>query len=418
MDAFRIEGGVRLSGTVSISGSKNAVLPMLCATLLAPGEYRLTNVPVLRDVTTLSSLLRTLGVHVVRDGSTLHVDSTRAVPNEAHYDLVRTMRASVYVLGPLLGRFGHARVSLPGGCAWGPRPIDLHLHAMKDLGARIDLDHGVIVARGAPLRGNEIDFRISSVGATGNTVMAAVLAEGTTVIRNAAKEPEIAALCEFLVAMGAGITGIGTGTLTIEGVASLSPVDAVVIPDRIEAGTYLVAGAITRGEIEISNVREDQMQSTVDALRETGAVLESTETGIRIRGIGEIRPVTVSTEPYPGFPTDMQAQLMSLLLLAQGNSTIHETIYSDRFKHVPELSRMGGRIQVTGGDAVIQGVPNLTGAPVMASDLRASAALVLAGLVAEGTTDVLRVYHIDRGYERIEEKLAGLGARIWRVRQS
>ncbi len=418
MDAFRIEGGVRLKGTVSISGSKNAVLPMLCATLLAPGEYTLTNVPVLRDVTTLSSLLRTLGVHVVRDGSTLRIDSTRAVPNEAHYDLVRTMRASVYVLGPLLGRFGHARVSLPGGCAWGPRPIDLHLHAMEKLGARISLDHGVIVARGAPLRGNVIDFQISSVGATGNAVMAAVLAEGTTTIRNAAREPEIAALCEFLVAMGAGITGIGTHELAIDGVPSLSPVDAAVIPDRIEAGTYLVAGAITRGEIELRDIREDQMQSTVEALRATGAELESTEAGIRIRGTGEIRPVTVSTEPYPGFPTDMQAQLMSLLLLAHGDSTIHETIYSDRFKHVPELTRMGGRIRVEGGDAMIQGVPNLTGAPVMASDLRASAALVLAGLVAEGTTEVLRVYHIDRGYERIEEKLAGLGARIWRVRQS
>ncbi|NNE09216.1 MAG: UDP-N-acetylglucosamine 1-carboxyvinyltransferase, partial [Gemmatimonadetes bacterium] len=227
MDAFRIEGGVRLRGTVSISGSKNAVLPMLCATLLAPGEYTLTNVPVLRDVTTLSSLLRTLGVHVVRDGSTLHIDSTRAVPNEAHYDLVRTMRASVYVLGPLLGRFGHARVSLPGGCAWGPRPIDLHLHAMEKLGARISLDHGVIVARGAPLRGNEIDFRISSVGATGNAVMAAVLAEGKTTIRNAAQEPEIEALCEFLVARGGRITGIGTDVLTIEGVTALSPVSAV-----------------------------------------------------------------------------------------------------------------------------------------------------------------------------------------------
>ncbi len=418
MDSLRVEGGARLAGTVDISGSKNAVLPMLCATILAPGEYTLGNVPLLRDVTTLSSLLRTLGIRTHREGHTLRVDSTGVVPNEAHYDLVRTMRASVYVLGPLLARFGHARVSLPGGCAWGPRPIDLHLKAMEALGAAVRLDHGTIDASGAPLIGTRIDFPISSVGATGNAVMAAVLAEGKTVLGNAAREPEISSLCEFLVAMGARIDGIGSGVLEIEGVAELHPADAVVIPDRIEAGTYLVAAALTGGDVTVRGARSDHLEATLAALRSAGVEFEERGGEIVVRGGGEISPLRVETEPYPGFPTDMQAQLMTLLLFGRGKSEIVENIFPDRFKHVPELNRMGGSIRVEGKSAFIRGVGALTGAPVMASDLRASAALVLAGLIASGTTRISRVYHIDRGYERIEEKLAGLGGRIWRVRRS
>ncbi len=417
MDALRIEGGTRLSGDVAISGSKNAVLPMLCATILAPGCYRLDNVPILRDVTTLCSLLRTLGIRTQREGHQLHVDSRGVVPNEAHYELVRTMRASVWVLGPLLARFGHARVSMPGGCAWGPRPIDLHLKAMEALGATIRLDHGTVDAKGAPLRGAEIDFPISSVGATGNAVMAAVLAEGKTTLKNVAREPEITALCDFLVQMGAKIEGIGRSELEIEGVDELYATDAAVIPDRIEAGTYLVAGAITGGDLEITGADPGHLESTLSVLRSAGVDLTEGDGSIRVRGGGDILPLRIETAPYPGFPTDMQAQLMALLLFGQGKSEIVENIFSDRFKHVPELSRMGGSIAVEGKSAHISGVTALTGAPVMASDLRASAALVLAGLVATGMTEITRVYHIDRGYERIEEKLAGVGARIWRVRQ-
>lgn len=417
MDGFRIEGGARLSGEVRVSGSKNAVLPMLCATILAPGVYRMENVPLLRDVVTLSTLLRTLGVRVAREGEALVVDSTRTVPNEAHYDLVRTMRASVYVLGPLLARFGHARVSLPGGCAWGPRPIDFHLKAMEALGATIRNDHGTIDAKGSPLRGAEIRFPHSSVGATGNALMAAVLAEGRTTIHNAAKEPEITALCDLLNAMGAAIEGTGTERLDIDGVRELHPADCRVIPDRIETGTYMVAGALTGGDLLLRDTRPDHLESVIVTLREAGVEVTVSGADIRVRGAGEFRPLEVRTEPYPGFPTDMQAQLMSLLLLATGTSEIEETIFPDRFKHVPELCRLGGSVRVEGSRAIVRGVPSLTGAMVMASDLRASAALVLGGLVASGTTEVSRVYHIDRGYERIEEKLSAVGARIWRVRR-
>ena len=416
MDAFRIEGGARLRGEIPISGSKNAVLPMLCATILAPGVYRMENVPALRDVVTLSTLLRTLGVRVVREGRTLLIDSNGVVPNEAHYDLVRTMRASVYVLGPLLARFGHARVSLPGGCAWGPRPIDFHLKAMEALGATIRLDHGVIDAAGAPLRGAEIRFPHSSVGATGNAVMAAVLAEGKSTIHNAAKEPEITALCDFLNDMGAKIEGIGTERLDVEGVPELHPADTRVIPDRIETGTYLVAGALTGGDLLLKGAEPEHLGAVLAVLREAGVEIEQTGEDLRVRGHGEFKPLNIRTEPYPGFPTDMQAQMMTLLLLAGGTSEIEETIFQDRFKHVAELCRLGGSVLVDGNRAMIRGVAALTGANVMASDLRASAALVLGGLVASGMTEISRVYHIDRGYERIEEKLSAVGGRIWRVR--
>jgi len=417
VDAFRIEGGAKLTGEVRISGSKNAVLPILCATILAPGTYRLENVPVLRDVATLTTLLRTLGIRVVREGNALLVDSRGAVPNEAPYELVRTMRASVYVLGPILARFGHARVSLPGGCAWGPRPIDFHLKAMEALGAVIRLDHGVIDAIGAPLRGAEIRFPFSSVGATGNAVMAAVLAEGTTTIFNVAREPEITSLSLFLRAMGAAIEGIGTEKLVIEGARELHPADARVIPDRIETGTYLVAGALTGGDLLLRDTEPAHNEAVLAALREAGVTIDVDGTDIRVRSGGQLRSLEVETAPYPGFPTDMQAQLMALLMLAEGTSEIVETIFPDRFKHVPELCRLGGSIRVEGNRALVRGVGALTGANVMASDLRASAALILAGLVAEGTTEVSRIYHIDRGYERIEEKLSGAGARIWRVRR-
>lgn len=416
MDEFRIEGGTRLSGEVPISGSKNAVLPMLCATILAPGNYKMENVPMLRDVVTLSTLLRTLGVRVRREGQALHIDSSGVVPNEAHYDLVRTMRASVYVLGPLLARFGHARVSLPGGCAWGPRPIDFHLQGMEGLGASISLDHGTIDASGAPLRGGNIRFPFPSVGATGNTVMAAVLARGKSVIENTAKEPEIVALCRFLTDMGARIEGIGTERLEIEGVEELHPADTRVIPDRIETGTYLVAGAITGGDLLLRDTEPAHMESVIRVLRDVGAEITVEGSDVRVRGVGEFLPISVETDPYPGYPTDMQAQLMTMLLLANGTSEIVENIFSDRFKHVPELARMGGSVHTEGNRAIIHGVPGLTGAPVMASDLRASAALVIAGLVASGTTQISRVYHIDRGYERIEEKISAVGGRIWRVR--
>jgi UDP-N-acetylglucosamine 1-carboxyvinyltransferase len=417
LEAFRIDGGARLVGEVRISGSKNAVLPILCATILAPGTYRLDNVPVLRDVVTLTTLLRTLGIRVTRDGHTLIVDSSRVVPNEAHYDLVRTMRASVYVLGPLLGRFGHARVSLPGGCAWGPRPIDFHLKAMEALGATVRLEHGVIDASGAPLRGAEIRFPFSSVGATGNAVMAAVLAEGRTTIHSVAREPEIVSLCLFLADMGAKIEGIGTEKLVIDGVRELHPADTRVIPDRIETGSYLVAGALTSGDLVVKETEPAHLEAVLAALREAGVDLKVEGTEIRVRGRGALHPLRVETAPYPGFPTDMQAQLITLLLLADGTSEIVETIFPDRFKHAPELCRLGGNIRVEGNRAIVSGVGALTGADVMASDLRASAALILGGLVASGTTRVSRIYHIDRGYERIEEKLSGVGARIWRVRQ-
>jgi UDP-N-acetylglucosamine 1-carboxyvinyltransferase len=417
VEAFRIEGGARLVGELRVSGSKNAVLPILCATILAPGTYRLENVPVLRDVVTLTTLLRTLGVRVAREGHTLLVDSRGVVPNEAHYDLVRTMRASVYVLGPLLGRFGHARVSLPGGCAWGPRPIDFHLKAMEALGATIRLDHGVIDATGIPLRGAEIRFPTPSVGATGNAVMAAVLAEGRTTIHNVAREPEIESLCRFLESMGARIEGIGTEKLEIDGVPELHATDARVIPDRVETGTYLVAGALTCGDLLLRDTEPAHLGAVLAALREAGVELHVNGSDIRVRGRGMFRPITLETAPYPGFPTDMQAQLITLLMLAEGTSTVVETIFPDRFKHVPELCRLGGSIRVDGNRAVVTGVGALTGANVMASDLRASAALILAGLVARGTTEVSRIYHIDRGYERVEEKLSGVGARIWRVRQ-
>jgi len=417
MDEVWIEGGRKLRGTVSVSGSKNATLPILTATLLAPGIYRFQNVPALRDVSTMLELLSRFGVRSRRDdGHALLVDSTNAHNAEAPYELVKTMRASVYVLGPLLARFGEARVSLPGGCAWGPRPVDLHIKGMQELGADVEIEHGYIVAKCKKLTGSHLSFEISSVGATGNLLMAAATAEGETVIDNAACEPEIEALAEFLASMGVGIDGIGTSRLTIAGTSHPHPSDATMIPDRIEAGTFLAAAAITGGDVEATSVEPRHLDSVIGKLEEAGAEITVEQRSIRLRAPERLNPLRVTTAPFPGFPTDMQAQFMALLSVARGTSTITDTIYTDRFTHVAELQRLGADIRVEGNTATIQGVPSLSGAPVMATDLRASAALILAGLVAKQETRVSRIYHLDRGYEKIEEKLQGLGAAIRRVR--
>ncbi len=414
MDKFVIEGGKPLQGEVEISGSKNAALPIMAATLLAPGKYHIRNVPRLRDVRTMAHLLRIIGAKVDFENHSLLIDTTLADFPEAPYELVKTMRASIYVLGPLLARFKQAKVSLPGGCAWGPRPVDLHLKGMKKLGAGIELDGGYITAKTANLIGNHIYLDVASVGATGNIMMAAVLAEGETVIENAASEPEIVDLGHFLQQMGARIKGLGTKFIHIEGVPGLRPTDYEVIPDRIEASTFLVAGLITGGDITVTHCQPEHIIEVLEKLKETGARLEVEKDRIRVAGNGEIRPVNVTTAVYPGFPTDMQAQWIALMSLARGSSIVTDTIFTDRFTHVPELNRLGADIVLKNNSAFIRGVERLKGAPVMSTDLRASASLVLAALAAEGRSDVHRVYHIDRGYESIELKLQKLGARIER----
>jgi UDP-N-acetylglucosamine 1-carboxyvinyltransferase len=418
MDEIWVQGGRRLEGRVACGGSKNATLPVLAAVLLAEGRYRLTNVPDLMDVATMAKMLGRFGVkHERTEPHTLEVDTRGQRNAEAPYELVKTMRASIYVLGPLLARYGEARVSLPGGCAWGPRPVDLHIKGMEALGATIEIDHGYIVAS-APqgLRGGTISFDISSVGATGNILMAAATASGRTVIENAACEPEIEALAKFLVAMGAEIEGIGTARLVVNGVPALHPADAPMIPDRIEAGTLLAAAAITGGDVEVAGVDPAHLGAVLTKFEAAGASLEIADTAVRLRAPARPTALKVTTQPFPGFPTDMQAQFMALLSVAGGASTIVDTIYHDRFTHVAELQRLGADIRVEGNTAFIHGVESLSGAPVMATDLRASAALILAGLVAGGETRVSRVYHLDRGYQRLEEKLAALGAVIRRVR--
>jgi len=417
MDEIWVRGGKRLSGSVAVSGSKNATLPVLAAALLAPGVYRFTNVPALKDVATMLEMLGRFGVKTRRVASSAVEVDTRGQTNaEAPYELVKTMRASIYVLGPLLARYGEARVSLPGGCAWGPRPVDLHIRGMEALGADVAIEHGYIVARADRLRGANISFDISSVGATGNILMAAATASGDTVIENAACEPEITALADFLNAMGARIEGIGTPTLTVRGVPELHPADAPMIPDRIEAGTLLAAAAITGGDVEVTSVDTAQIGATLSKLETAGCSVERGDRSARVRAPERPEALSVTTAPYPGFPTDMQAQFMALLSVGNGVSTIVDTIYRDRFTHVAELQRLGADIRVDGNRALVHGVPSLSGAPVMATDLRASAALILAGLVAGGETRVSRVYHLDRGYERLEEKLGRLGADIRRVR--
>lgn len=415
MDKFVIHGGNRLTGTLAISGAKNASLPLLAATLLAPGVHKINNVPELRDVRTMAHLLRVIGARVDFSEHTLEVDTRNCTFWEAPYELVKTMRASVYVLGPLLARFKKARVSLPGGCAWGPRPVDLHLLGMKRLGARIALEEGYIVAETDRLVGARINFPIPSVGATGNVMMAAALAKGSTVIQNAACEPEIVALAEFINAMGGKVNGAGTDRLEIEGVSTLEPIQFNNIPDRIEAGTFLVAVALAGGDVTLQNLKPEHLSAVLDALDRAGFLLEVGDSSVRIKAEDRAKPVDIRTSPYPGFPTDMQAQWIALMSLARGGCAVTDTIYPDRFTHVAELRRLGADIIVEGGSAMVRGVERLKGAPVMSTDLRASACLILAGLAADGQTDLSRVYHIDRGYERIEEKLRLLGAEVNRV---
>src|SRR5262245_19601801 len=419
MDSLVIQGGRPLSGTVEVSGAKNAALPLMAATLLAPGDHVLHRVPRLADTRTMIRVLEALGARVRWEGDALHVDTSFASSVEAPYELVRTMRASIYVLGPLLARFGRARVSLPGGCAWGPRPVDLHIKGMEALGATIDIDEGYIVAT-APsgvvsgLQGTRYDFPISSVGATGNLLMAAVLAQGATEITNAAIEPEITQLAEMLVAMGAHIEGLGTTHLTVEGVEALRPTRIEVIPDRIEAGTYLAAGALTLGDVTITGCRPGHLAATLHQLELTGSRVTIDGSMIALQSAGRPKAADLTTAVFPGFATDMQAQMMAVAAIADGMSTITDTIYHDRFAHAPELTRMGADIRITDNVAVVHGKERLKGAPVMATDLRASAALVLAGLAAEGETRVSRIYHLDRGYENLAEKLVALGAQVER----
>ena len=422
MQKIVVGGGTRLDGEVRISGAKNAVLPILCATLLADAPVRITNVPRLHDVLTTARLLAGLGAGVAHEGDAMTVDPRRVNSHVAPYELVKTMRASVLVLGPLLARHCHAEVSLPGGCAIGSRPVDLHIKGLQALGATISVDHGFIKAScKGRLRGARHVFELVSVGATENVLMAATLAEGTTVLENAAMEPEIVDLADCLIAMGARISGHGSPRIVIEGVERLHACEHAVVADRIECGTFLVAAAMTGGRVTATHARADTMDAVLDKLREAGAgitIEASAGAGDRItadmRG-QRPRAVNITTAPHPAFPTDMQAQFMAMDCIADGVGVINETIFENRFMHVNELLRLGADIRVDGHAAVVRGVERLTGAPVMATDLRASASLILAGLVAEGETVIDRIYHLDRGYEDIEAKLSALGARIRRV---
>jgi UDP-N-acetylglucosamine 1-carboxyvinyltransferase len=419
MDIFRIEGPVRLSGTVNINGSKNASLPIMAATILSAGKSVLKSVPHLSDISVFSRLLRRLGCNLSRSpNGDLCIDSTTIDNPVGEYEIVRRMRASICILGPLIARCGRAEVSMPGGCAIGDRPINIHLRGLRELGAKIHLKNGYIVAE-APrgLKGKDIFMGGpfgSTVLGTANVLMAATLAKGRTIIESAACESEIADLANCLNKMGAKINGIGSPRLIVEGVKQLQPTEYQVIPDRIEAGTFMVAAAITGGELRLENCRLDDMMAVVDKLRKIGVTVEATNAGCAVARKGSIKTADITTQPYPGFPTDLQAQFMALLALAEGNSVIIEKIFPDRFMHVAELNRMAANLRKEGPAVIIAGVKKLIAAPVMASDLRASAALVLAGLAAEGTTLVSRVYHIDRGYEKIEERLNPLGAKITR----
>ena len=414
MDRIVIEGGRRLTGEVAISGSKNAALPILFASMLVDGWVTITNVPALRDIDSTVEILEHLGCRVERENGRLRIDASGFNSHKAPYDLVRKMRASILVLGPMLARLKRARVSLPGGCAIGARPINLHLQGLKQLGARIELKHGNVYAFAERLIGAEIYFDTATVGGTENLMMAAVLAKGTTVLKNAAREPEIVALADALNAMGAHIRGAGTSEITIDGVPSLRPAEIRIIPDRIETGTYMVAAAVTGGDVTLTGTHAPHLDAVIEKLRATGSLVDVAGDTIRVRSDGHILPVDIRTQPHPGFPTDMQAQFMVLAAMADGQSIITETIFENRFIHVSELKRMGADITVTGNTAMIKGGGGLSGAPVMASDLRASASLVLAGLVATGYTQINRVYHLDRGYESLEKKLLGLGATIRR----
>lgn len=413
MDKIITIGGNPLKGKVKVSGAKNAVLPIMAAALLVDGVTKVKRVPNLRDTRTMARLLEIVGARIRFEKDEMAIDA-RSVNNPvAPYELVKTMRASFYVLGPLLSRFGLAKVSMPGGCAWGPRPVDFHLKGLEKLGAEVTLEGGYIIARAKRLVGNRIRFDIPSVGATGNIVMAAVTAKGTTVIENAAREPEIVQLCRLLNKMGGEIHGIGTDELTINGVDELTPQAVEVIPDRIEAGTFLIAGAAL-GEICVCGVKPEHLNAVIEKIEETGAKITINKDAITVKSASKVLPVDVTTAVYPGFPTDLQAQWIALMSIADGSSIVTDTIYHDRFSHVPELNRLGANIKVENNVAFVRGQKELIGAPVMSTDIRASASLIIGGLLAKGRTDISRVYHIDRGYENIEEKFRSLGAKIWR----
>ncbi len=416
MDKFVIEGRIPLVGESRVSGAKNASLALIPAALLASGKTVLSNTPRLNDVITMSKLISQLGAECNFNGHDLEIDTSGVNNQEAPYELVKKMRASIYVLGPLLARYGYAKVSLPGGCAWGPRPVDLHIQSMIKLGASIEIENGYIIGKAKKLKGTTISFDRSTVGATGNLLMAAVLASGHTVINNASMEPEITNLIQLLIAMGAKISGITTPILEIEGVDELSPAKIDTIPDRIEAATLLTAAAISNGKITLTNCSPIHLLSPIAKLQEAGTLVKSNGTSVSIDATNiELQSVDVTTSPFPGFPTDMQAQWIALMSVATGVATITDTIYTDRFSHVPELNRLGSSISIKDNSAIVRGVHKLTGAKVMSTDLRASASLILGGLAAHGVTEVLRVYHLDRGYEKLEEKLAALGANITRI---
>jgi UDP-N-acetylglucosamine 1-carboxyvinyltransferase len=423
VDKFIIYGGKPLQGRIKISGAKNASLALMPATLLAQGAFHLTNTPNLRDVWTLSRLLGAMGVHCELNDNDLFIDTSTVTSFEAPYEHVKKMRASFHVLGPLVARYGSAKVSLPGGCAWGPRPVDLHLKGLEKLGAEIHIENGYVVAQathnngsGRRLKGSKIHFDISSVGATENVMSAATLAKGTTLITNAATEPEVTAQARMLVKMGAKINGIGTTTLEIEGVDELKPVDEETIPDRIEAGTFLIAAAMTRGAVTLENTNPYHLAAVIAKLEETGCEIDVMGSEITLKMDKQPNAVDVTTAVYPGFPTDLQAQWMAFMLLAQGTSKITDTIYTDRFKHVPELLRLGASVEMADNTALVNGGKKLSGATVMSTDLRASASLILAALTVEDRSEILRVYHLDRGYEVIEKRLGALGANIRRER--
>jgi len=415
LDKIIVTGGARLEGNITISGAKNAVLPIIVASLLSSSKCRIQDVPRLADVSTISEVLEMLGAKVNFEGNTLDIDSSNVNGFEAPYEYVRKMRASVLVMGPLLARLGRVKISMPGGCAIGTRPIDLHLKGMEALGARISLDHGNIEARAEKLKGAKIYLDFPSVGATENIMMAATLAEGTTVIENAAEEPEIVDLANFLNSMGAIVKGAGTNVIRIEGVKSLGATTHTVIPDRIEAGSYLVAGAITGGNLLLENVIVDHLKPIISKLQECGTEIYEENNALRVIGKDILKSVDIKTLPYPGFPTDMQAQFMALMTKSAGTSLITETVFENRFMHADEFKRMGADIKIEGRSVVIEGVKNIYGCPVKATDLRAGAALVIAALVAEGDTEISCVHHIDRGYENIVSKLQSVGAKIRRV---
>lgn len=414
MERFVIEGENPLNGMVKISGAKNAALPLMAATLLANGDYTFTNFPELRDTRTFLTLLNELGVQGAINNNQLDLQVGTTENKMARYELVSTMRASIYVLGPLLTRYGEAVVSLPGGCAWGPRPIEYHIKGLQKLGATIDIVNGYITAKAKKLKGTEFIFDVSSVGATGNMVMAAVLADGKTILENCAREPEIIQLCEFLKNMGASIQGIGTPRLEIDGVEHLYPTNIEIIPDRIELGTLIIAAAITEGEVTISNAIASHLGIVYDKLLEAGVDIVFFDGSIKVKRKGKVNPVDVKTSPFPGFPTDLQAQWIAFMAEANGDSRITDTIFSDRFTHVSELQRLGAKIRLDANTAFVTGNTRLYGAKVMSTDLRASSSLVLAGLQAQGTTYVSRIYHLDRGYEKLDRKLSSLGAKIKR----